>query len=246
MYSAAAIIIGNEVLSGRVQDENLNYLATRLKTRGIRLLEARVIPDLREMIVETVNELRARHDYVFTTGGIGPTHDDITPESVAAAFGVPVSRNEEATRLLRSFYGDSLNESSLRMAMIPTGATLVGNPVSGVPGFKLENVYVLAGVPRIVRAMFESLESDLVGGRPVRSRTVTAFVQESVVADGLARIEQEHPGVEIGSYPFVRQQRFGCALVVRSTEPSLIDAASQAVADLVRQVGGEPEVRDGE
>jgi len=201
IYTAAVIVIGNEVLSGRIQDANLHYLALGLKERGIRLLEARVIPDVGETIAGAVNELRARHDYVFTTGGIGPTHDDITAESVARAFGVALSPHPDAVRILEEYYGEDINEARMRMANVPVGGELLENPVSRAPGFRIGNVFVLPGVPRIMQAIFDGLKHTLAGGRPMMSRTVTAFVAESSAAQELAAIQERFPDVELGSYP---------------------------------------------
>jgi molybdenum cofactor synthesis domain-containing protein len=244
--TAAVVIIGNEVLSGRVPDANLNFLAVRLKAQGIRLREARVIPDVHETIIDTVNTLRAQHDYVFTTGGIGPTHDDITAECVARAFGVDLERNAEAVALLEQHYADRINDARLRMASIPAGGVLLDNPVSWAPGFQLGNVFVLPGVPSIMRAMFDGFKHRLAGGRPVLSRTVNAFLPESEVASGLAAIQQRYPASEIGSYPYVREQRFGCALVTRCENPALLDEVSTAIVELVRELGAEPEIVEGE
>ena len=246
VYTAAVVVIGNEVLSGRVQDLNVHFLAGRLKQQGIRLREVRIIADVQQTIIDTVNTLRAQHDYVFTTGGIGPTHDDITAQSMAAALGVALERNERAVALLSEYYADRINEGRLRMANIPAGAELLDNPVSFAPGFRLENVYVLPGVPSIMQAMYDTFKHTLAGGRPVRSRTVNAFIPESVVATGLAAIQERHPEVEIGSYPYVREQRFGCALVTRAVEASRLQAVVEEIASLVRELGGEPEIIEGE
>ena len=246
VVTAAIVVIGNEVLSGRVEDANIRFLARALKTQGIRLREARVIPDVLDKIVATVNELRAAHDYVFTTGGIGPTHDDITAEAVARAFGVALERNAQAAAILDEYYGDEINEARLRMANVPVGGELLDNPVSRAPGFRVENVYVLPGVPRIMQAIFDGLKHRLAGGRPVLSRTITAFVPESVAAGGLGAIQQRFPQAELGSYPYVRNRRFGTALVVRTEDPSLLDRVSEEVAALVRSLGEEPQVTDGE
>jgi molybdenum cofactor synthesis domain-containing protein len=246
IYTAAIVVIGNEVLSGRVQDLNVNYLALGLKALGIRLREVRIIPDVQAAIVDAVNALRALHDYVFTTGGIGPTHDDITAQSIADAFGVALERDPRAVALLEQYYGDRINEGRLRMANVPAGGELLDNPVSWAPGFRLENVYVLPGVPRIMQAMFDTFKHRLAGGRPVRSRTVNAFVPESLIASGLAAIQDRFGDVEIGSYPWVRGERFGCALVSRSVDDARLHEATDAIADLVRALGGEPEISDGE
>ena len=183
--TACVLIIGNEILSGRTKDVNLNFIATRLTELGIRLMEGRVIPDLSDVIVDTVNNCRARYDYVFTTGGIGPTHDDITAECIAEAFGVGLVKHPEARRLIAAMCeknGVELNEARLRMANVPEGGILVNNPISGAPGFKMENVFVLAGVPRIMRDMFAGCEIHLEGGNKVKSKTVVAYLAEGVIA----------------------------------------------------------------
>jgi molybdenum cofactor synthesis domain-containing protein len=246
VYTAAVLVIGNEVLSGRVQDANVQFLALRLNEQGVRLREVRIVPDVEATIAATVNELRAAHDYVFTTGGIGPTHDDITAQSVATAFDVALERNAEAVALLEAYYGDRVNAGRLRMANVPAGGVLLENPVSWAPGFRLENVYVLPGVPSIMRAMFDTFKHRLAGGRPVRSRTVNAFLPESTVAGGLAAIQERFPEVEIGSYPYVRDERFGCALVSRSVDGERLAEAVNAIVELVRALGAQPEVVDGE
>ncbi len=240
--NAAVLIIGNEILSGRTQDANLNFLAAALGDLGIRVREARVIGDFDEAIVAAVNELRRRYTYVFTTGGIGPTHDDITSAAVAKAFGVALERNAEAVaRLERQYAREDINEARLRMADIPAGASLITNPVSNAPGFRLGNVFVLAGVPRIAQAMFDSIRHELSGGPPMLSRTVTIHLAEGVLAAGLAQIQDAHAEVEIGSYPFFRANRLGAAIVVRGTDAAKLRAAAAAVADLARALGAEPE-----
>ncbi len=246
IYTAAVVVIGNEVLSGRVRDANVQHLAGVLRDAGVRLREARVIPDVEAIIVDTVNALRAAHDYVFTTGGIGPTHDDITAESVATAFGVALERNPRAVQILEDFYGDDINPARLRMANVPAGGELLDNPVSRAPGFRIENVYVLPGVPRIMQAMVDGFKHTLAGGRPLRSRTVTAPIAESVAAPGLEAIQGRHPDVEIGSYPFMRAGRYGTSLVARAVDATLLDAVCAEIAEMVRGLGAEPEIRDGE
>lgn len=227
IVSACLVIIGNEILSGRTQDANLAYLAKELNELGIRMREARVVPDEEAVIVATLNEVRARYSYVLTTGGIGPTHDDITAACVAKAFGLRYGRNAEAERRLRAYYPpEKLNEARLKMAEMPEGAELIDNPVSVAPGFRVGNVYVLPGVPSIMRAMFEGLRHSLRGGAPVRSRSITVFCPEGEVAKPLGEIQARYPDVEIGSYPFMRQDRFGTTLVFRSTDQGLIDAAA--------------------
>jgi molybdenum cofactor synthesis domain-containing protein len=240
IYSAAVLIIGNEILSGRTQDTNLKYLANGLNTRGIQLREARVIPDIADAIVVAVNELRTRYDYVFTTGGIGPTHDDITARSMALAFGVSLECNPQALKRLTDYYHDELNEARKRMATIPKGGILLDNPVSQAPGFQLENVYVLPGVPRIMQAMFDGFAHRLTGGQPMLTRTINAFVTESQVAEQLSDIQKRYPEVELGSYPYVRNHRFGAALVVRTMDKSALDAAAAEITELVQALGEEP------
>lgn len=243
--TACVLIIGNEILSGRTKDVNLNFIASRLTELGIRLSEARVIPDIAEEIIETVNQCRAKYSYVFTTGGIGPTHDDITAECIAKAFGVELEQHAEARELIAELCERNsveLNEARLRMANIPLGATLIDNPVSGAPGFKMENVFVLAGVPRIMRDMFEGCESHLARGAIVKSLTVIAYLAEGVIAEPLRKLQTEYSEVEIGSYPFYTEGRFGTNLVLRSTEESHLSAAGKKVADMVRSLGADPQI----
>jgi molybdenum cofactor synthesis domain-containing protein len=240
--TACLVIIGNEILSGRTQDLNLKYLAERLNALGIRLAEARVIPDVADRIVETVNEVRARYDYVFTTGGIGPTHDDITSECIARAFGVPLIRNSEAVALMEAHYEPGmLNEARLRMANTPEGAMLLRNPVSAAPGYRIGNVIVMAGVPKIMQAMFEGIAHDLVGGEPMLSRTVVAHLPEGAVAAALGALQERFPELEIGSYPFFKQGRFGTSLVLRGTEEDPLTAGVAELKVIVRSLGAEPE-----
>jgi len=239
--TAALILIGNELLSGRTRDANLAYLGKGLEAVGIRIREVRVVPDEEDAIVEAVNALRGRHDHVFTTGGIGPTHDDITAASVAQAFGVPLHRHPEALRRLqRQYAADDLNAARLRMADVPEGAALIDNPVSQAPGFRMGNVHVLAGVPVIMRAMFDGLAPSLAGGAPVRSRTVAGFTTEGAIAAPLGAVQADHPAVEIGSYPFVRDGRFGVSLVVRGTDTAAVDDAVAAVRAVLSAAGAEP------
>jgi molybdenum cofactor synthesis domain-containing protein len=241
VVTACVIIIGDEVLSGRTQDLNLAFLARALNEVGIRVAEARVIPDIEEAIVETLNTCRVRFDYVFTTGGIGPTHDDITAASVAAAFGVPLHRDPDAVRRLERQYAPAdRNAARLRMADVPKGAILIDNPVSGAPGFQMENVFVLPGVPRIMQAMFDGLCDRLAGGDPVQSRSVAAFTTEGSIAVPLAALQARHERVKIGSNPFVRDGRLGTSLVLRTTDPAALDQATEEVIDLIRSIGVEP------
>jgi len=240
--TACVLVIGNELLSGRTQDANIKFLATRLGELGIPLREVRVIPDVAATIVETVNEVRARFTYVFTTGGIGPTHDDITSECVAAAFGVPWEKQPEAWALLASRYPPGgFNAARQRMATMPRGARLIANPVSVAPGFEIGNVFVMAGVPQVMRAMFETLVPRLAGGPPVISRAVhVTGVPEGTLAEGLGEIQRAHPSVEIGSYPFYRSNGNGVAVVAKGTDATLAEAAIAAAAALMRSLGGEP------
>ena len=229
IWTAALIVIGDEILSGRTEDKNIAQVARWLNRQGIRLSEVRVVPDQEDAIVEAVNALRPEYDYVFTTGGIGPTHDDITVDSIAAAFGVPVIVHSEARRVLEDYYRDrplGLTEARLRMARVPEGAELIPNPTSGAPGVKMGNVYILAGVPNIAEAMLEALDGKLQGGRPMVSVTVRAHAAESDVAALLKQVQDEHPGVAIGSYPFYRQGNFGADFVVRSDDGELAEACA--------------------
>jgi molybdenum cofactor synthesis domain-containing protein len=244
-WTAALAVIGDEILSGRTQDKNVAQVATWLNDHGIRLAEVRIVPDDMERIGETVNELRAAHDYLFTTGGIGPTHDDITVDAVAAAFGVPVIVHPEARRMLEDHYrnradGLQLTETRLRMARVPEGAELLPNPSSGAPGVKMGNVYILAGVPYIAAAMLGALTGKLEGGKPVVSVTVGARAPESDVAVLLKETEDAHPGVAIGSYPFFKDGRHGSNFVIRSEDGDLARATGEDLAERLREAGFDP------
>jgi molybdenum cofactor synthesis domain-containing protein len=241
IVTACVVIIGNEILSGRTQDTNLNYIAKGLAERGVRLREARVIPDIPAVIVDTVNELRAKYDYVFTTGGIGPTHDDITAECIASAFGVALVLNPEAKRILMERYKTGeLNEARLRMARTPEGASLVANPVSAAPGFRMGNVYVMAGVPRIAQAMFDGIKYELTGGPPIVSRTVNCNLPEGTIAKGLGEVQERHPDVDIGSYPTFSRGAPEVNIVLRGVDSTRLDMAAAEVAAMVRAEGGNP------
>ncbi|MEE8516261.1 MAG: molybdopterin-binding protein [Alphaproteobacteria bacterium] len=238
--TAAVIVIGNEVLSGRTKDANLPFLAERLNQLGIRLREARIVADVEDAIAEAVNQCRDRFDYVFTTGGIGPTHDDITSASVAKAFGVPVKPHPEAVaRLERHYPTGEFNQARQRMTLIPEGGTLIDNPVSAAPGFQIGNVFVMAGVPTIMQVMFEGLTHRLVGGAPLLSRTVRTTLSEGMLAAGLGELQERSPDVEIGSYPSFTRREPGLRIVLRSVDPKRLDAAVAGLIDLVQSLGGE-------
>jgi molybdenum cofactor synthesis domain-containing protein len=238
--TAALVIIGNEILSGRTQDANLAFLATQLNEAGIQMREVRVVPDAEADIVEAVNALRGKHDHVFTTGGIGPTHDDITSASIAKAFGLPYGRHPEAERRLLAYYPpEKVNPARMKMAETPEGAELIDNPVSVAPGFTIGNVHVLPGVPSILQAMWGGLKAKLKGGATVLSRTITVLCPEGEIARPLGEIQEKHPTVEIGSYPFMRQNQFGTSLVLRSVDGEAIDAAADAILAEVSSRGVE-------
>ena len=242
-WTAALLVIGDEILSGRTQDKNIVQVAVWLNEQGIRLSEVRVVPDVTERIVSAVNELRASHDYLFTTGGIGPTHDDITVDAMAVAFGVPVIVHPDARGTLEDYYLDrpgGLTDARLRMARVPEGAELIVNPASGAPGVKMGNVFILAGVPHIAASMLEGLTGKLEGGRPVVSVTVGARAPESDVADLLRETEAEHPGVAIGSYPFFKDGRYGANFVIRSEDGDLARRTGDDLAARLREAGFEP------
>jgi molybdopterin-biosynthesis enzyme MoeA-like protein len=240
IWTAALVIIGDEILSGRTQDLNLAYLGKWLNLQGIRLAEARVVGDEMGAIVAAVNACRAAHDYVFTTGGIGPTHDDISVDAVAAAFGVPVVLHPKAEAIIRGYYGDRITEARLRMARVPNGAELIDNPVSGAPGIRIDNVYMLAGVPKITQGMLAGLDGKLEGGAPVLDRTVGAWVAESSVSDLLVAVEREKPGIQIGSYPFWREGRVGANFVVRSQDRDALDDAARRLVSALEAAGHKP------
>ena len=240
--TACILVIGNEVLSGRTQDANIQFLAQRLGALGIPVREVRVIPDVPTTIIGTVNEVRARFDHVFTTGGIGPTHDDITSECVAAAFGVPWEPHPEAwARMERHYHPGEFNAARQRMATMPRGAALIDNAVSVAPGFTIGNVHVMAGVPRIMRSMFEALAPTLAGGPPIVSRAVHATgLLEGRIADGLRGVQERHPGLDLGSYPFYRGTGGGVSLVAKGSDAADADAAIAEVTALIIAMGLQP------
>lgn len=226
IWTAALIVIGDEILSGRTQDRNIVQLATWLNVQGIRLAEVRVVADRPDAISEAVNTLRVRNDYLFTTGGIGPTHDDITVDAIAAALGVPVIEHPEARAILEDYYTTrgGVTAARARMARTPEGASLIPNRVSGAPGIRIGNIFIMAGVPHITAGMLDALTGTLEGGRPVVSGTIGCWVGESEVAELLRQAEKAHEGVAIGSYPFFREGRTGANFVVRSPDAAQVDA----------------------
>jgi molybdenum cofactor synthesis domain-containing protein len=237
IWTAALLVIGDEILSGRTQDKNIAQVASWLQVQGIRLAEVRVVPDVEDRIVDALNALRAGNDYLFTTGGIGPTHDDITVDAVAKALGVPVVVHPEARRILEDYYASrgGLNDARLRMARVPEGADLIPNRMSGAPGIKIGNVHLMAGVPHIAAQMLDALTGTLEGGAPLIGETIGCWVPESEVADLLREVEKAHPACSIGSYPFFREGRVGANFVIRSTDAdelaSCVDTLSEALAE---------------
>ena len=241
IWTAALLVIGDEILSGRTQDKNLAQVAAWLGVQGIRLREVRVVPDDTAAIVEAVNTLRARNDYLFTTGGIGPTHDDITVDAVAEALGLGVEIHPEARAILERYYETrgGLNEARLRMARVPAGAQLIPNRMSGAPGIQIGNVYLMAGVPSITAGMLDALTGSLEGGLPLLSVTVGSWVAESEVADLLRETEKAHDGTAIGSYPFFREGRVGANFVIRSTDEATLATCAEALSAGLRALGRE-------
>ena len=239
--TAAMLLIGNELLSGRTQDANLAYLAGKLVERGIRLLEARIIADIPEDIVKGVNELRARYTYVFTTGGIGPTHDDITADCVAQAFGVELPVNEEAKNILLEYYKTrdiEMNADRLRMARIPVGAMLIDNPVSAAPGFRMKNVFVFAGVPRIMQAMLDKVLPQLGCGPVMHSISVACNLGEGTLAGELRALQERHPAIDLGSYPGKSGELSKLSLVARGTDVDELETVRQALQQMIADLGG--------
>jgi len=235
IWTAALIIIGDEILSGRTQDKNVAQVAGWLNLQGIRLSEVRIVPDIEERIIEAVNAFRTTNDYLFTTGGIGPTHDDITIDAIAAALGVGVVVHPRARAILESYYATrgGLTEARLRMARVPEGAELIRNEVSGAPGIRVGNIYILPGVPHIATNMLDALTGTLQGGRPLLSRTIGCWTPESEVAELLGDTERAHDGCQIGSYPFFREGKVGANFVIRATDERALEAC---VDDLVNRL----------
>ena len=232
--NAAILIIGNEILSGRTQDTNTSTLALWLNSIGVKIEEVRVIPDVEKIIIETLNSLRSTYDYIFTTGGIGPTHDDITAESVSKAFNIEYEIHKEAFKILEDYYkpGD-FNEGRQKMAWMPKNAKLILNPTSGAPGFNVENVFCLPGVPSILKSMLGGLTNTIVGGEPIKSHTISLRTVESEIADSLTKVQNDNQDVEIGSYPFFHAGKLGVSIVIRSEDQSKIDLCNSQILKFV-------------
>jgi molybdenum cofactor synthesis domain-containing protein len=244
--TAAVLLIGDEILSGRTKDKNLGFLADYLNALGIDLKEARIVSDVEGEIVTAVNALRSRYTYVFTTGGIGPTHDDITADAIAKAFNVPIGHDPRAVEILFEYFkanGREPNEARMRMARIPEGATLIANPVSAAPGFQIGNVFVMAGVPKIMNAMMDDVAPRLSRGVPMLSRNIEFLGGEGDAARPLGEIQKRFPSVVIGSYPFQTPEGFGTNLVLRSRDAAALDQAHDAVVAMARQLTSEGKAR---
>ncbi len=241
LYRSALVVVGNEILSGRTRDTNTSWIAENMAGIGVVLGEVRVVPDIGDEIIFAVNELRRKFDYVFTTGGIGPTHDDITSEAIAKAFGTTLELNKEAYDILVRHYGGEVEVTPPRkkMAMIPIGASLINNPVSGAPGFQMENVFVMAGVPRIMQAMFDDVKTRLTHGLPMLSNTIACSLVESEIAQPLEDIQKKYANVIIGSYPHFRGGILGLSLVLRSTDNDVLDQATSEVISMIARLGGD-------
>ena len=234
--NAAIIVIGNEILSGRTQDINVATISKWLNELGVKLDEVRMIPDIEDSIIKTVNELKAKFNYVFTTGGIGPTHDDITSESISKAFNIKYGYHKEAYSILEKYYGkNKFNEGRKKMAMLPTTATLILNPSSGAPGFIVKNVYCLPGVPSILKSMLTGLNNKIIGGKKIFSKTISIQTVESEIAKPLKNIQNKFKNVEIGSYPFFQLGKIGVSLVIRSTEKKQIDECCKQIVSFIKK-----------
>jgi molybdenum cofactor synthesis domain-containing protein len=239
IWTAALLVIGDEILSGRTEDRNVAAIGRWLNLQGVRLDEVRMVPDRIEAIAEAINALRAGNDYLFTTGGIGPTHDDITVDAIAAALGVPVVVHPKARAILEDYYRDrgGLSEARLRMARVPEGAELIENVASGAPGIRVGNIFILAGIPRVAAMMLEALSGRIEGGRPLLSRTIGCWVPESEVADLLRETEAAHPGCQIGSYPFFKEGRAGANFVIRATDQAVLAACVDDLSGRLEAAG---------
>ncbi len=239
IWTAAVLVIGDEILSGRTQDKNVAQIGVWLNAQGVRLREVRIVADVEDEIVAAINALRTRYDYLFTTGGIGPTHDDITVDAVAAALGVAVEIHPDARAILERYYATrgGLTEARLRMARVPAGASLIPNRMSGAPGIRIANMFVMAGVPHITAGMLDALTGSIEGGAPLVARTIGAWAPESEVADVLRAAEKAHDGVAIGSYPFFRDGRVGANFVVRSVDATVADRCTLALTSALEAAG---------
>ena len=234
--NAAILIIGNEILSGRTQDTNTSTLATWLNSIGVKVGEVRVIPDIEKTIIDTINLLRKNYDYVFTTGGIGPTHDDITAESISKAFGLKYEIHQEAFEILEAYYKKGeFNEGRQKMVWMPQNANLILNPTSGAPGFNVENVFCLPGVPSILKSMLGGLKNRIVGGEPILSKTISLRTVESEIAKSLTEVQENNQDVEIGSYPFFQAGKLGVSIVIRSEDQSKIDSCNSQILKFVNE-----------
>tara|TARA_Y100000992_G_scaffold257888_1_gene191854 strand:+ start:49 stop:798 length:750 start_codon:yes stop_codon:yes gene_type:complete len=234
--NAAILIIGNEILSGRTQDTNTNTLANWLNSIGVKVNEVRIVPDLEKIIIDAVNNLRKKNDYVFTTGGIGPTHDDITAESISKAFGLKYQIHNEAFKILETYYKPGeFNEGRQKMVWMPEDAELILNPTSGAPGFSIENVFCLPGVPSILKSMLGSLKNKIVGGEPILSHTISLRTVESEIANSLSKVQDQNKDVEIGSYPFFHAGKLGVSIVLRSENQSKIDMCNLQILEFVKE-----------
>jgi molybdenum cofactor synthesis domain-containing protein len=234
--NAAILIIGNEILSGRTQDTNTSTLATWLNSIGVKVGEVRVIPDVEQTIIDVLNLLRSEYNYVFTTGGIGPTHDDITAQSVSKAFGIKYEIHKEAYKILEAYYKPGeFNEGRQKMVWMPENANLILNPTSGAPGFSVDNVFCLPGVPSILKSMLGGLKNAIVGGNPILSLTVSLKTVESEIADSLTKVQNDNQDVEIGSYPFFHAGKLGVSIVIRSEDQNKIDECSSQILKFVNE-----------
>jgi molybdenum cofactor synthesis domain-containing protein len=239
IWTAALLVIGDEILSGRTHDRNIAQVAGWLQVQGIRLIEVRVVPDVAERIAEAVSALRTAHDYLFTTGGIGPTHDDITVDAVAEALGLEVVVHPEARRILEDYYATrgGLTEARLRMARVPAGADLIANRMSGAPGIRIGNIHLMAGVPHICAQMLDALTGTLVGGAPLLTETIGCWVPESEVADVLREVEKAHANCSIGSYPFFKGGKVGANFVIRSTDAADLASCADTLSEALGEAG---------
>jgi molybdenum cofactor synthesis domain-containing protein len=241
--TAAILVIGNEILSGRTQDTNVNYIAKHLEKLGIELLEVRIVPDYEHKIIEAINALRSTHRYVFTTGGIGATHDDITAATIAKAFKVELIENPVAVAILENYYQDRFNAIRRRMALMPKGSSLLDNPVSTAPAFRMENVFCLAGMPSVMQGMFEALIPQLEPSKPFCQNIITCNLAEGTIGERLGKIQSEHTEVTIGSYPFYQLPNVGVNLVVRGKDKDKVSRATEAVIQMVEDFGASPTIQ---